>query len=74
MYLVAIFCPPLAVLMCGKPFQAVVAFFLWLLLWIPGSIYACAIVAERNADRRNDELVRAVRGGRSRRRRDDDYD
>ncbi|MEX0298136.1 MAG: YqaE/Pmp3 family membrane protein [Kordiimonas sp.] len=34
LYLVAILIPPLALLMSGKPFQAVFSLALWILAWI----------------------------------------
>lgn len=54
----AIFCPPVAVLMARKPFQALIAFGLWLLLWIPGSIYAWGIVTDYKADQRMKKQVK----------------
>lgn len=48
----AIICPPVAVLMCRKPMQAIIAFFLWLLMWFPGSLYAWGIVSDYKADER----------------------
>ena len=38
MYLLAILLPPVAVLLCGKPIQAVLNFFLTLCFWVPGAI------------------------------------
>lgn len=61
MYLLAILLPPVAVLLCGKPVQALLNLGLTLLLWIPGSIHACLVVASHNADKRNDKLVKAMR-------------
>ena len=52
MYLVAVLCPPLAVLLSGKPVQAVVSCFLTLCLYVPGLIHALMVVAERKADAR----------------------
>jgi len=52
MYLIAILCPPVAVLLCGKPMQAGLCFILSLAFYVPGLIYACAIVGEHKADRR----------------------
>ncbi len=43
-YLLAIIFPPLAVLLCGKPIQAVLNCFLTLLLWIPGVVHAILVV------------------------------
>lgn len=59
MILVAILFPPLAVLMCGKPIQAVLNVFLTLLFWIPGMIHAIIVVNNRNADRRQKALIAA---------------
>ena len=36
MYLLAIVLPPVAVLICGKPFQAIINFILTLIFWVPG--------------------------------------
>ena len=36
LYLVAVAFPPLAVLLCGKPFQAILSIPLTLLGWAPG--------------------------------------
>ena len=51
-YLVAIICPPLAVLMCGTPMQALVNLALSLCLWVPGMIHALVIVNRAMADER----------------------
>ena len=73
MYLIALILPPLAVAMCGKPWQALVACILSLFFWFPGVFYAWVVIAEHNSDRRNRELIGAVRGSnRTRRNRDDD--
>ena len=60
LYLIAILCPPLAVLLCGRPFQAVLNLFLTLFFWVPGMIHAIAVVADRHADRRNERLIAAM--------------
>ena len=46
MYLVALLCPPLAVLMAGKPIQALLNVALTCLFMIPGIIHAFAVVNE----------------------------
>ena len=61
MILLAILLPPVAVLMCGKPVQSVLNFFLTLCLWIPGVIHAILVVNSHNADRRQQELIAAMR-------------
>jgi uncharacterized membrane protein YqaE (UPF0057 family) len=52
MYLLAIIFPPLAVLFCGKPIQALINFVLCLFFWIPGIIHAILVVNEKKADKR----------------------
>ena len=61
-YLLALLLPPLAVLFCGKLFQAMINLILCIFLWIPGVIHAVLVVHEYYADKRNDKLIRAMRG------------
>ena len=56
LYLLAIVIPPLAVLLIGKPVQAVLNLGLTLLLWIPGIIHALLVVHEYKADKRFDRM------------------
>ena len=58
----AIFLPPLAVLLCGKPGKAVLNLILTLLFWIPGVIHALMVIAECKADKRADRIIEATRG------------
>lgn len=60
MILLAILLPPVAVLLCGKPVQALLNILLCLLLWFPGIIHAVLVVNARNADRRNKALIEAM--------------
>ena len=60
MYLIAMICPPLAVLICGKPVQAVLNLFLCLLLWLPGIIHAFAVVKEHNSNKRVEKLIKGM--------------
>jgi uncharacterized membrane protein YqaE (UPF0057 family) len=60
MYLIAILLPPLAVLLCGKPFQAILNFFLTLMLWLPGAIHAIMVVSDTKANKRTSRLEKAV--------------
>ena len=60
LYLVAILLPPLAVLLCGKPFQALLSIPLTLLGWIPGVIHALFVVNNHYADQRANRLERAL--------------
>ncbi len=61
-YLLAILLPPIAVLICGKPIQAVINLLLCVLLWVPGVIHALFVAHDYYADQRNKELVAALRG------------
>ena len=47
LYLVALVLPPLAVLLCGKPFQALLSILLTLLCIIPCQFYAVLVVHKR---------------------------
>jgi uncharacterized membrane protein YqaE (UPF0057 family) len=59
-YLLAILLPPIAVLICGKPFQAVINVLLTLLLWVPGVIHALFVVNNWYADQRTERIVDAM--------------
>ena len=52
LYLVAIVVPPLAVLLTGRPAQAVLNVGLTLLLWVPGVFHAFLVVNEHKANER----------------------
>ncbi|MDF1815065.1 MAG: YqaE/Pmp3 family membrane protein [Verrucomicrobiales bacterium] len=59
-YLIALLLPPLAVLLCGKPFQAVLNFFICVLfLWIPGIIHALLVVASTKSQENSDKIVQS---------------
>lgn len=58
MYLLAVICPPLAVFLIGKPFQAFINLFLTLCLWVPGIIHAVALVNDKKADKRFKKYVK----------------
>ena len=60
-YLIALLLPPVAVLMCGKPFQALLNIPLTLLYWLPGAAHACLVVHNHLADERADRIVKAMR-------------
>lgn len=57
MYLLAIILPPLAVMMAGKPFQAIINLVLTCLFWVPGMIHALMVVSEFKANKRLTILV-----------------
>lgn len=52
MYLLAIILPPLAILLKGKPFQALFNILLTICFWIPGVIHAWIVINGANADAR----------------------
>lgn len=64
MYLLAIFVPPLAVLFCGKPIQAIINFFLCFLLWIPAVIHAILVVRDNKADKRMKHQVKLMKNNK----------
>ncbi|MBL9160622.1 MAG: YqaE/Pmp3 family membrane protein [Verrucomicrobiales bacterium] len=59
-YLLAILLPPVAVLICGKPFQFLINLILTLFFWFPGAIHACLVVSATKADERNQKLINAI--------------
>jgi uncharacterized membrane protein YqaE (UPF0057 family) len=63
-YLLAILLPPLAVLLCGKPFLAILNLLLTLCFWIPGVVHALFVVNSHLADVRVKELAAAIGRGR----------
>lgn len=60
-FIFAIILPPLAVLLCGKPFQAVFNIILTLLGWIPGMIHAILVVNSHKADKRAVRIEKAIK-------------
>ncbi len=60
-YLLAILLPPVAVLFCGKPVQALLNLLLTLFFYIPGMIHAILVVHDFYEDRRTRKVVRAIR-------------
>ena len=61
LYLVALLLPPLAVLLCGKPFQAILNIVLTLLGWIPGAVHAVLVVHNHYADKRAKRVIDELR-------------
>jgi uncharacterized membrane protein YqaE (UPF0057 family) len=60
-YLFAIILPPFAVLACGKPVQFFINVLLTLCYYFPGMLHALFVVSNHNADKRNEELIKALR-------------
>jgi uncharacterized membrane protein YqaE (UPF0057 family) len=59
-YLLAIVLPPIAVLMSGKPIQALLNLLLTILGIIPGVLHALFVVNNFYADRRTDKMIKAI--------------
>ncbi|HZW68669.1 MAG TPA: YqaE/Pmp3 family membrane protein [Pseudogracilibacillus sp.] len=60
MYLLAIVLPPLAVLLVGRPLQAVLNLILTLFFWLPGAIHAILLVHEKKADKRMKKQAKMI--------------
>lgn len=72
-YLLAIFVPPLAVILCGKLGQAVFNGTLWIIalvtllvgvgfgIWVVCSIHAILVVNNYLADKRNNKVIEAIK-------------
>ena len=75
LYFIALFCSPLALLLAGKPVQALLnailyvlafiglaAFFVpGVLCWLLGVVHAFAVISSQKADRRAERIAAAVR-------------
>ena len=59
-YFFAIFLPPVAVLLCGKPGSFLLNLILTLCGWVPGVVHAIMVVGSYNADKRTDRIVDAL--------------
>lgn len=59
-YLFAILLPPLAVLSCGKPFQALINLILTCFFWLPGAIHAMLVVNSYQSDKRFKSLEKTI--------------
>jgi uncharacterized membrane protein YqaE (UPF0057 family) len=57
-YLLAIFLPPIGLLLAGKPFQALLCIPVWI-LWPLASLWAVLVVMQTDAERRHRELLKA---------------
>ncbi len=56
-YLLALLCPPLAILLCGKPIQAIICVPLYF-LYFPAALWALFVVSSHKADVRNRALMK----------------
>lgn len=64
-YLLALFLPPVAFLVVGKPIQAILSLILMVTLigWLPASVWALLVVHGAQADARAKRLEKAFREG-----------
>ena len=60
MYLIALLCPPLAIFLSGKPFQAVLSLFIFP-FYFPCALWALLVVSARKADLRHREMLKATK-------------
>jgi uncharacterized membrane protein YqaE (UPF0057 family) len=60
LYILAFIFPPLAVLLVGKPFQAVINLVLTLIFWFPGTIHAILLINEKKADKRSKKAAETI--------------
>jgi uncharacterized membrane protein YqaE (UPF0057 family) len=56
----AVLCPPAAVIAIGKPSQGVLNLGLTLLLYFPGLLHALVIIGQYKTHQRNETLMRLV--------------
>ncbi|MCU4675528.1 YqaE/Pmp3 family membrane protein [Catenovulum sp. 2E275] len=61
LYLLAIILPPIAVLFIGRPFMAILNLILTLCFWVPGAIHAIFLVHSAKSDKRQKELIEALK-------------
>lgn len=59
-YLLCLVLPPVAVLLKGKPVQALLNLGLTALFWVPGVVHAILVVNAANADKRTRRVVDAI--------------
>ncbi|MBV1901755.1 MAG: hypothetical protein KUG56_08790 [Kordiimonadaceae bacterium] len=69
LYIVALIVPPLALLLCGKPFQAIISAVVWILAWILAifgagiimwcvlALWAIMVVRDRNTRKMMEDIA-----------------
>lgn len=64
LYLVAVILPPLAVLLAGKPFQAILNLVLvFVTVYVGALIHALFVVHNHYADKRQERMIRELNRG-----------
>ena len=61
LYILAIVCPPLAILLCGKPFQAIFSIVATLFFWVPGVLWAFFVVSDYHHKKEADRVIRELK-------------
>jgi uncharacterized membrane protein YqaE (UPF0057 family) len=60
LYLLAVILPPVAVLLRGKPFQALINLVLTCFFWVPGVIHAWIVINGANKDKRMKQQAKII--------------
>lgn len=60
LYLLAVVLPPVAVLLVGKPFQALLNLLLTICFWFPGAIHAILVVKDKKDDKRMKKQAKLI--------------
>lgn len=60
LYLLAVILPPVAVLLVGKPFQALLNLVLTCFFWVPGAIHAILVVKDKKDDKRMEKQAKLI--------------
>lgn len=67
LYLLAIILPPVAVLLRGKPIQALINLGLCLIFWVPAIVHAWIIINGANKDARMKKQAKIIAEAQSKR-------
>lgn len=62
MYLLAILLPPVAVLMCGKPWQALLNCIFVILFYVPAVVHAVLLVKDKKENERLERQLDVLKG------------
>ena len=60
MYFLAILLPPVAVLLKGKPIQAIFNLLLCFCFWIPGVIHAFAVIGSADKKKQHNDMMKMM--------------
>lgn len=65
--LFCIICPPMGVLLCGRPISAIFNMFLCLFFWVPGMMHAFTIHNDTHMTKQTRRIVKAIGKGSKKR-------